>query len=107
MPRVGEGGSRTRTGWRDAKKELLAITQEDPANAEAYYLLGILYKQVGGAASAAAMFRKTLLLRPRHPGALAEVQGAEPTSGDGPPSGSASRRARPVASTLTLGGERR
>jgi tetratricopeptide (TPR) repeat protein len=58
----------------DAKAELLAITESDPTEPEAYFLLGQIYKQGGAKAAAAAMFRKVLTLKPRHAGARAELE---------------------------------
>jgi len=62
----------------DAKAELLAITESDPAEPEAYFLLGQIYKQGGAKAAAAAMFRKVRTLKPRHAGARAELEAEGP-----------------------------
>jgi hypothetical protein len=70
--------------WRkDAEQELMEVTRADPANAEAYFLLGTLYKEAGVASRATAMFRKVLALKPRHAGALAELGGAPGAEGPG------------------------
>jgi curved DNA-binding protein CbpA len=68
----------------DARQELLAITEADPTEAEAYYLLGQVYRQGGSKPAAAAMFRKVLALKPRHAGARAVLKALEeedPSSG--------------------------
>ena len=59
-------------GRRAAEEELKAAVAEDPGSAEAYFLLGTIYKDGGASVLAAAQFRKVLTLQPRHPGALAE-----------------------------------
>ncbi len=65
--------------WRKvAEEELRAAVQEDRSNADAYYLLGTLYKAEGAQDWAKAMFRKVLALQPRHARALVEL-GPEPT----------------------------
>jgi hypothetical protein len=58
----------------EAKAELLAVTRDDPAHAEAYFLLGQIYRDGGASAAAAAMFRRVLSFRPRHAGARAELK---------------------------------
>ena len=70
--------------WKKmAEDELLAAIQEDASNADAYYVLGTIYKAGALAGRAAAMFRRTLELKPRHTEAQAELQSlpAEPPSG--------------------------
>jgi hypothetical protein len=66
--------------WRkDAEKELKTVIANDPGYADAYFLLGTIYRAAGADARAANMFRKTLSLRPRHSGAreeLAVLEGA-------------------------------
>jgi tetratricopeptide (TPR) repeat protein len=54
------------------KSELLlqSVLHDEPDNADAYFLLGALYKERGLEARAASMFRKTLELRPGHKQAL-------------------------------------
>ena len=54
--------------------------REDPANVEAHYELGLLYKAGGLASRAQAMFRRVLELRPDHREAAAELAPA-PTPG--------------------------
>jgi curved DNA-binding protein CbpA len=68
-------------GRRAAEAELKAAIDEDPGNADAHFLLGTIYKSGGAHSLAAAAFRRTLALKPRHAGALAEIQalpGEEP-----------------------------
>jgi tetratricopeptide (TPR) repeat protein len=61
--------------WRkDAEHELLSVTRDDPANVEAYFQLGLLYKEGGNRGFAVAMFRKVLGLKPRHAAARAELE---------------------------------
>jgi len=67
---------------RRAEKELQGIVGEDPANAEAHYALGVLYKAGGLTARAQAMFRKAVELRPDHGQAAAGT-----ASGEAPPGG--------------------
>jgi curved DNA-binding protein CbpA len=60
--------------WRkQAEEELLGAIQEDPDSAEAFLLLGRIYKDEALPTRAAAMFRKVLELRPRHPSAAQEL----------------------------------
>jgi curved DNA-binding protein CbpA len=62
--------------WRrEAEEQLKEIVAADPANSEAFFLLGELYDEAGLAGRAAAMFRKVLALKPRHAGALARLAG--------------------------------
>ncbi|MBI3932693.1 MAG: DnaJ domain-containing protein [Acidobacteria bacterium] len=64
--------------WRkQAEDELNAVAREDPGYAEAHFVLGTIYRAGGAPARAAAMFRKTLDLKPRHAGALAELGALE------------------------------
>jgi tetratricopeptide (TPR) repeat protein len=60
-------------GRASAEQELIKAIKEDAANAEAYFLLGRIYRDGGLPIRAAAMFRKTLELKPRHAGAAAEL----------------------------------
>lgn len=60
--------------WRkEAEDQLKEILAEDPGNVDALFTLGQLYKGGGMSTRATAAFRKVLELRPRHPGALAEL----------------------------------
>lgn len=59
---------------REAEEQLKALVREDPANAEAFFVLGQFYQAAGVTARAAAMFRRALNLKPRHAGALSELQ---------------------------------
>jgi Tfp pilus assembly protein PilF len=65
-------------GRRAAETELKAAIDEDAGNADAHFLLGTIYKAGGAQSLAAAAFRRTLALKPRHAGARAELE-AEPT----------------------------
>jgi cytochrome c-type biogenesis protein CcmH/NrfG len=60
--------------WLHRGEETLRIVvREDPENAEAYYLLGTIYKSGGLSTRAAGMFRKVLELRPAHRQAADEL----------------------------------
>ncbi len=67
---------------RRAEEYLHEVVREDPTNVEAHYELGRLYKQVGQAARAQAMFRRVVELKPEHREAAAELG-----SGEGPGGG--------------------
>lgn len=72
--------------WRKrAEEELVGAIREDAENPEAYFLLGTIYKEAQLPGRAAAMFRKTLELRPRHVAAQAELDsiGAGARADDG------------------------
>ena len=65
-----------------AVETLQAVVSEDPANADAHYQLGRLYKAGGLTARAQAEFRKVLELEPGHKKATAQLEADEPgTSG--------------------------
>jgi hypothetical protein len=66
-----------------AERELLAALQEDPEQAETYYVLGTVYKRGGITSRAAAMFRRAVELNPRHRAALAELDGIGPQPSPG------------------------
>ena len=51
--------------------------KEDPQNAEAYYLLGTIYKDRGLRTRAAGMLRRALELRPAHKAAADELAALE------------------------------
>jgi len=68
---------------RRAEDTLQDVLREDPANFDAHYELGLLYKASGFAARAQAEFRKAAELRPDHRGAAAEVAAGEPPAGGG------------------------
>ena len=72
---------------RRALESLDEVVREDPANVEAHYELGLLYKQVGQPARAHAAFRRVIELKPEHREAAAEL-GLEP----GPPGGGLLKR---------------
>jgi len=65
-------------GRKAAEEELKAALDEDPANAEAHYLLGTIYQAGGAHTLAAAAFRRALALRPRHLPAQAALRDLEP-----------------------------
>jgi len=56
-----------------AEEQLQALLREDARNAEAYFLLGTLYKQGGLRSRALSMFRKALEARPDHEQAAGEL----------------------------------
>ncbi len=72
---------------RKAEEQLQDVVREDPANVDAHYELGLLYKAGGRPARAQAMFRRVLELRPDHRDAVAEL---EPEAG--PPGGGLLKR---------------
>lgn len=97
LAELAEGQSRSRSkalllrvrvylknpNWRKESERLLKeLVAQEPGNADAFFLLGELYKQEGIPARAAAMFRKVLELKPRHEGARAEL-GPETKPGSG------------------------
>ena len=57
--------------------------REDPANVDAHYELGLLYKAGGLPARAQAMFRRVLELRPDHREAAAELGARRRRAGGG------------------------
>jgi curved DNA-binding protein CbpA len=69
---------------RRAEETLQGLLREDPANADAHYELGRLYKGVGQVARAQALFKRAVQLRPDHSRAAAELGGG---SGSPPPGG--------------------
>jgi tetratricopeptide (TPR) repeat protein len=66
-----------------AVETLQAVVGEDPANVEAYYELGRLYKEGGLTARSQAAFRRVLELRPGHKKAAAELEAQERAAGGG------------------------
>jgi tetratricopeptide (TPR) repeat protein len=68
---------------RRAEETLQNLLREDPANADAHYELGRLYKGVGQAARAQALFKRAVELRPDHRRAAAELGGAPPSAPTG------------------------
>lgn len=60
-------------GPRAAEEELKAAIAEDPTNADAYFVLGTIYKAADAHVLAANQFRKVLALRPRHAAAIVEL----------------------------------
>jgi tetratricopeptide (TPR) repeat protein len=59
---------------RRAEQALRAVVDEDPAHAEAHFLLGQVYRDEGLKARAESMFRRVLELRPGHKGATEELK---------------------------------
>ncbi len=64
-----------------AVETLQAVVSEDPANADAHYQLGRLYKAGGLTTRAQAMFKKVLELRPGHKMAAAQLAEDESAAG--------------------------
>lgn len=58
-----------------AEEQLQTVVKDDPQNAEAYFLLGTIYKGGGLKSRALSMFRKALELKPDHEAAAAEMVG--------------------------------
>jgi serine/threonine protein kinase/tetratricopeptide (TPR) repeat protein len=56
-----------------AEEVLQTVVQEDPRNAEAYFVLGTIYKGGGLRNRAVSMFRKVMELQPGHEDAVAEL----------------------------------
>jgi tetratricopeptide (TPR) repeat protein len=64
--------------WLHRSEEVLkAAIKEEPQSAEAYYLLGTVYKTGGLMNRAASMFRKALEARPNHKQAAEELAALE------------------------------
>ncbi len=66
---------------RKAEEQLQDVVRDDPANVDAHYELGMLYKSGGLPARAQAMFRRALELRPDHREAAAELDREGPGPG--------------------------
>jgi tetratricopeptide (TPR) repeat protein len=66
-----------------AVETLQAVVSEDPANVDAHFELGRLYKEGGLTARSQAAFRRVLELRPGHKKATAELEAQERASGGG------------------------
>ena len=56
-----------------AEEELQSVLQEDPQSSDAYYTLGVLYKESGMNSRAITMLRKAIELSPQHKQAQAEL----------------------------------
>jgi tetratricopeptide (TPR) repeat protein len=76
---------------RRAEEALQQVVHEDPANAEAHYELGLLYKAGGMLARAQGSFRRVIELRPDHREAAAEL-GMKKSAPSSPPSGGLLKR---------------
>jgi len=68
---------------REAERELLEVTQAQPENVEATYLLGTFYLHRGLAARAEALFRRVLELKPNHREAIAQLATLKPKEAGG------------------------
>ena len=66
---------------RRAEETLHDVVREDPANADAHYELGLIYKAGGLPARAQAMFRRVVELRPDHREAAAELEAQDAPGG--------------------------
>jgi tetratricopeptide (TPR) repeat protein len=66
---------------RKAEEQLQDVVRDDPANVDAHYELGMLYKSGGLPARAQAMFRRALELRPDHREAATELDREGPGPG--------------------------
>lgn len=63
---------------KQAEQVLISATQEDPAYAEPFYMLGTIYKSSGLRSRAVHMFRKAVELKPEHEEAAAEIKALLP-----------------------------
>jgi len=64
--------------WVRRSETLLhGVVREDPSRIDAYFALGIIYRESGLRTRALAMFRKVLDLSPKHGPALAQVRALE------------------------------
>jgi hypothetical protein len=59
---------------KEAEEQVREVLAASPANVDALFLLGQIYKAAGFEARASAMFRRVLELKPRHAGALEETR---------------------------------
>jgi len=59
---------------RQAEEQLKSVLRDEPANADACFLLGEVLQSIGLPTRAEAMFRRTLELKPRHAGARAALK---------------------------------
>jgi tetratricopeptide (TPR) repeat protein len=70
--------------WVRRSEDLLhRVVREDPSRADAYFVLGTLYRERGLKNRALAMFRKVLDLNPRHGPALAQIRSLEQATSAG------------------------
>ncbi len=77
---------------RRAEEALQQVVREDPANAEAHYELGLLYKAGGMMARAQGSFRRVLEVQPEHRQAAAELEATRPPAPPSAPSGGLLKR---------------
>jgi curved DNA-binding protein CbpA len=68
-----------------AEEQLQTLLREDGKNADAYFLLGTLYKQGGLRSRALSMFRKALEAKPDHEQAVSELASLTPEETPAPP----------------------
>ena len=66
---------------RRAEETLQDVVRQDPANVDAHFELGLVYKASGLAARAQAQFRRVVELRPDHREATIELGPPEPGGG--------------------------
>jgi tetratricopeptide (TPR) repeat protein len=59
-----------------ALTEYQAILEKDPASADAFYGIGLIYEERGDAVMARAQWRRALQIQGNHPGALQKMAGA-------------------------------
>jgi cytochrome c-type biogenesis protein CcmH/NrfG len=62
---------------RRSETLLHGVVREDPSRIDAYFALGIIYRESSLRTRALAMFRKVLDLSPKHGPALAQVRALE------------------------------
>jgi hypothetical protein len=75
--------------WLRRGEELLqSVVREDPSWADAYFVLGTIYRSKGLKTRAVTMFRKVLELKPNHKPAAAEIRAL----GEAPPPAKQERR---------------
>ncbi|MFN8095627.1 MAG: DnaJ domain-containing protein [Vicinamibacteria bacterium] len=77
---------------RRAEEALQQVVREDPANADAHYELGLLYKAGGMMARAQGSFRRVLEVQPEHRQAAAELEATKPPAPPSAPSGGLLKR---------------
>jgi curved DNA-binding protein CbpA len=70
-----------------AEEQLQSAVREDPRHAEAFFMLGNLYKQSGMRSRALSMFRKALEAKPDFEQAATELAGLTPEEPESPPEG--------------------
>ena len=66
---------------RRAETILLSVVEENPANVEAHFVLGTIYRAAGIKTRALVEFRRVLELHPGHLQALSELQALKAARG--------------------------